>query len=276
MEIPEGLELQLTPSCTDCLAWSEDGDLAIAAGECVHILTPKVTSEAPTKKGSGHSQWHHTKFQINLFTIEDWPVLDLASTLEFSIGEEQSTSTVSAISWSPPGLGKHRRSLLAVLTTNHVLSLWGTNGEPNQWKRVAIINSSIRRHLSTDSRPRLRIQTFAWSPPCALVPTGGDLNPGPAGSKWGRVFLAVSNAKNEVMLLHVQMSRQDVEQSTTSEVLSKLCLVSYLRFVALFREPSNKSLDTYSLTKIVDSCLMGLRTRLETCYTGQQSSLMLI
>jgi hypothetical protein len=32
------VEFQLSPSCYDCLAWSADGELAIAAGEYVHIL----------------------------------------------------------------------------------------------------------------------------------------------------------------------------------------------------------------------------------------------
>ena len=34
----EDVQLHGFPSATDCLAWSEDGELAIAAGEYVHIL----------------------------------------------------------------------------------------------------------------------------------------------------------------------------------------------------------------------------------------------
>lgn len=34
----ENVQLPFFPSTTDCLAWSEDGELAIAAGEYVHIL----------------------------------------------------------------------------------------------------------------------------------------------------------------------------------------------------------------------------------------------
>jgi len=34
----ENVQLSGFPSTTNCLAWSEDGELAIAAGECVHIL----------------------------------------------------------------------------------------------------------------------------------------------------------------------------------------------------------------------------------------------
>lgn len=32
------LELPLFPSCYDCLSWSEDGELAIAAGDYIQIL----------------------------------------------------------------------------------------------------------------------------------------------------------------------------------------------------------------------------------------------
>lgn len=34
------VELQLFPSCPSCLAWSSDGELAVAAGEYVQILVP--------------------------------------------------------------------------------------------------------------------------------------------------------------------------------------------------------------------------------------------
>ena len=32
------IKLPFYPTTTDCLAWSEDGELAIAAGESVHLL----------------------------------------------------------------------------------------------------------------------------------------------------------------------------------------------------------------------------------------------
>jgi len=32
------VELQLFPSCYNCLSWSSDGELAVAAGENIHIL----------------------------------------------------------------------------------------------------------------------------------------------------------------------------------------------------------------------------------------------
>ena len=40
--LPE-VQLPFLPSAIDCLAWSEDRELAIAAGEFVHILASQIT-----------------------------------------------------------------------------------------------------------------------------------------------------------------------------------------------------------------------------------------
>lgn len=40
------VELQLFPSCYNCISWSSDGELAVAAGEYIHILV----SIPPTKQ----------------------------------------------------------------------------------------------------------------------------------------------------------------------------------------------------------------------------------
>ena len=44
------VELPFFPSATDCLAWSEDGELAVVAGEHVHIL---VSLPPRTRPSSG-------------------------------------------------------------------------------------------------------------------------------------------------------------------------------------------------------------------------------
>lgn len=38
MGMLDPVNLQLFPSCDNCLSWSADGELAVAAGEYVHIL----------------------------------------------------------------------------------------------------------------------------------------------------------------------------------------------------------------------------------------------
>ena len=76
-----------------------------------------------------------------------------------SIGEEQSDSTVTAITWSPPGLSRHQRPALAVLTTNHLLSLWASASDiedHSTWRRVLIFNDF---NLTVQ-----RICCMAWAP----------------------------------------------------------------------------------------------------------------
>ena len=76
-----------------------------------------------------------------------------------SIGEEQSDSTVTAIAWSPRGLARHGRPALAVLTTNHLLSLWASAPaieDHSTWKRVLVANDF------SSNAPR--ICSMAWAP----------------------------------------------------------------------------------------------------------------
>ena len=93
------------------------------------------------------------------------------------MGEEQSSSTVTWLAWSPPGLAKHKRSVLAILTSNHMVSLWASNSDmtvPESWERVSIVNHAVNSALreekcrvgfSNGSDLRLkRIRSAAWAP----------------------------------------------------------------------------------------------------------------
>ena len=114
---------------------------------------------------------------INNFTWVEWPEQELQSSETFSVGEEQSSSTVTWLAWSAPGLAKHKRSVLAILTSNHVLSLWASNSDmavPESWERVYIVNYAVKNALreekykvgfSNGSGLRLgRIRSAAWAP----------------------------------------------------------------------------------------------------------------
>lgn len=83
-----------------------------------------------------------------------------------SIGEEQGEISVISIAWSPPGLAIHKRSALAVLTSNNILSLWAPGSDPTRsesWERVLIINEHHRPNSSATLRPESRIRAFAWA-----------------------------------------------------------------------------------------------------------------
>lgn len=109
---------------------------------------------------------------MNYFTFGEWSVETPASLADMSIGEEQSTSTVTSIAWSSPGLGTYRRSVLAVLTTNLLLALWdpGPNlVETSSWRRVTIMNDHLEAYLELTTAPRKdtrksrRVRAMCWA-----------------------------------------------------------------------------------------------------------------
>lgn len=121
--------------------------------------------------------WKFVKLLVNTFTESEWPECELASSESFSVGEEQSNSTVTWLGWSPPGLAKHKRSVLAVLTSNHLLSLWASDedfGNLESWKRVCIINNvfeiafrqeGFQSEIKNIQDQRLRrVRSVAWAP----------------------------------------------------------------------------------------------------------------
>ncbi|KAL4972194.1 transcription factor IIIC subunit delta N-term-domain-containing protein [Aspergillus desertorum] len=228
----EPLELQVFPSSYDCISWSEDGEIAVAAGEYVHVLTPKISSKKEangTTSNASSIEWHRTRFRANVFTINEWPVIFPQPRDYFSIGAEQSFSTVAGIGWSPPGLARYRRSVLAVLTSNMVLTIYAPTNNSGKWRRIAIINKALenffyesivndtlnsRTHSfcrdiedNTARTRKTNIRAFTWLPPLK-VPAENDMYPGPE-SRWGVSLLAITNEDNDLVFLHVQPSSSD-------------------------------------------------------------------
>ncbi len=163
------------------------------------------------------SQWDIVRLRVNIFTIDEVAILEPAGSEALSLGEEQSTSTVVSLDWSPPGLGRHRKSILAVLTSNNVLSIWETKSYPNEgrsWHRSLIMNNEIAGYFegfddlpqqSTAqqdhvARLRRRIRAFSWSYPC-------HPQTGPEGKNrcdaWGVPVLAITNDNNEMMFVQL-------------------------------------------------------------------------
>jgi Transcription factor IIIC subunit delta N-term len=216
------------PSCADCLSWSEDGELALAAGEHVYILTPKYASHATSRPGTGNvglRDWHSARIRTNVFRQREWPDQTPGPFHSFSLGEEQSLSTVAGLAWSPPGLGPHRRSVLAVLTSNHVLSIWESNGAVGEWTRVFVINNALGDHFGWANnagqdvaREKRRVRAFAWGPPYRSLRTedGRTLE-----SKWGVHFLAVGNDDNDVVIFNVAKEKERGREEQTVEVAAQ-------------------------------------------------------
>ena len=189
--IPTGISTQ------NCLAWSSDGELALAAGEEVYLLLPHHNESQP---------WKHVRFHVNRFTIDEWPWPEPASFKDLSIGEEQSLVTVSALAWSPCGLAKHRRSVLAVLTSNLLLSLWTSYADPadpESWTRVMIVNDFlIPEHVSSpqkQSRASQRVRSMAWAPVNA---EHAERQTPFSTRKWGVFLMAITDDENGVYLVN--------------------------------------------------------------------------
>ena len=185
--IPAGISTQ------NCLAWSPDGELALAAGEEVYLLLPNHNGSQP---------WDHVRLQVNRFTVDEWPWPEPASFKDMSIGEEQALVTVSALAWSSSGLAKHRRSVLAVLTSNLLLSIWTSYTDPTDsesWERVMIVNYLlIPEHISTPQKqPRTsqRIRSMTWAP---VYAEHAERQTPFSLRKWGVFLMAITDDENGV------------------------------------------------------------------------------
>ncbi|KAE8152830.1 transcription factor IIIC subunit delta N-term-domain-containing protein [Aspergillus avenaceus] len=199
-------ELQLFPSCYNCISWSSDGEVAIAAGEYVQILTPKQNEKPSTPNNT----WTNTRFKANVFTNKEWATIWPQTRDNFSLGPEQSLSTVVGLAWSPPGLAKHRRCVLAVLTSNLLLSFWDI-GPQGRWSRVAIVNHALGSYFSGEKGEEMKlrkagIRSFTWCPPLKVPGPEEPATPYSvlgAESRWGLWFLGVANDDNDVVVLRV-------------------------------------------------------------------------
>ena len=119
-----------------------------------------------------------------------------------SISEEQAETFVVSLSWSAPGLALHRRSVLAILTSNHILSLWASNSDPTKsesWQRVLVINDFERPDSSQPTRRQYRIRCYTWAPP---APCYGISMPCSVW-KWGMHVLAVSDDHGSMQFLSI-------------------------------------------------------------------------
>lgn len=75
------------------------------------------------------------------------------------IGEQRNEATVAALAWSSPGLARHSRPALAVLTTDHVLSIWVSAFDvaaSASWDRALVINNSKSSFG--------RVRSMSWVP----------------------------------------------------------------------------------------------------------------
>lgn len=173
----------------------------------------------PRRRGTSDDKpasdpWKRVHIRVNTFTVDEWPIQESTSFEDLSIGAEQSISIVTALAWSPPGLAKHRRSVLAVLTSNLVVSLWASTSDPTvneNWQRILILHNAVqksweRRSLSkhltmptgSSLARKLRVRSMAWAPQIRRRP---EKSGNPVETRWGAFLLAVANEDGEIIIL---------------------------------------------------------------------------
>jgi hypothetical protein len=153
--------------------------------------------------------------QTCFFTSTEVDQKTPASFSLWSIGEEISESHIVQIAWSSPGLAKHQRCALAVLTSNLVLSIW-VSVNPirtmvSSWKRVTIINHALMEYfdktgpfgkktpdldMSMEKLKFQRIRSFAWASPLCV----------PSNATRSAHMIAVCNDEMQIILLRVKVS----------------------------------------------------------------------
>ncbi|PPJ60072.1 hypothetical protein CBER1_07558 [Cercospora berteroae] len=202
------------PVSYDNVHWSKDNQIAVLGGEHVLIVTPRLKEPSPSRL------WWDTEnlIRINAFMIAECPRAPALTDRHLSIGEELSIFQGQAAAWSPSGLTRFRGSALAVLTSNHVLSLWAHEAEAKEtpaWKRTLVINWAVRkfyqdlnattsddgldeRELEERSQIQQRIHSFSWIQPCYnnLERPYPDLFP-------GQQYLVVATGGGHLLLVRV-------------------------------------------------------------------------
>ncbi|KAK7621240.1 transcription factor IIIC subunit delta N-term-domain-containing protein [Phyllosticta citricarpa] len=215
----EAITLNVWPSTIDCLSWSQDGNIAVAAGETVELLIPILQSDSEAIQSTQH--WHNVHIKTNLFASNEVPTLDPLGFRAVSFGEELSLSDVIGLDWSPPGLAKHSKCAIAVWTSNLTLSLWASDSDfknGRSWKRLLIFNHALDRYWQkldrgehkvggldweTRRRTRRRVRSFAWSPR-VRPQTESRQSVKDSQLPMSGFYLAVSNDANDIAILRVQ------------------------------------------------------------------------
>ncbi|KAG5295467.1 zinc-finger of transcription factor IIIC complex domain-containing protein [Histoplasma capsulatum G186AR] len=222
------VELKLFPSCFDCISWSPDGELAVALGEYVHVLIPRIkapTSNRTTETPSGsNTQWTTTKFRANVFTNTEWPMIFPQPGNTFSLGEEQSSSHVVALAWSHHRLARYSRHVLAVLTSNLVLSLWELVDGYSKWMRTVVVNNALREAFGLSLRGKgsilyrkMHVRCFCWSPKSDEDDHHEDALHGHQAYR-DMSLLAVANDMNDITLIRVRNDRLRPDMNTRRQL----------------------------------------------------------
>lgn len=220
------LEVARWATCRDAVQWSELNEIAVALGDHIALFIPKLSFHTEYQKTRDRSAlWHKLVIQTGIFREAELPLINPLHRSHFSLGEEQTYSDAVSIAWSPLGLARHGRCALAVLTSNHVLSIWASKTnptEPASWTRVLVVNHAIVdpdsqndfRWGSDNGKARQnlrlpwRIRSFAWGPVITSPQHHYTEDGRNVEVAIDRQSIAVTNDAGELIVLEIRSPQQ--------------------------------------------------------------------
>ncbi|KAJ8507627.1 hypothetical protein ONZ45_g10033 [Pleurotus djamor] len=143
-----------------CLQWSDDGQLLFATKSAVYILTPQpgISFDVASVIRSAASQnvvenwsigWYHNLIDIEKLTPTKWPDYSQGGWGPVSFGSLD--VAVKAVCPSPTNRSESATCVLAILTSNMDLSIWGPSKDilKGEWSVIYDYTS----HTLTTSKP---------------------------------------------------------------------------------------------------------------------------
>lgn len=212
----EDIKVPFLPPALNILDWSQDCELAVTSGEHVQILVPKISA---ADADATTSQWDTVRFKVTDHDLNQPYLRQTVAASIFSVGEELSTCHPITLVWSPPGLARHGRSILAVLTSDHVLTFWEPGADPRNarnWSKITVAGQETMPGSNAPVTPeqyvklpkedvaklRKRVRNLAWSP----------VNYTEAESPWGSSLIAVANDYCEISVMRVISPHQHLPE----------------------------------------------------------------
>ncbi|KAI1172131.1 hypothetical protein F4777DRAFT_590764 [Nemania sp. FL0916] len=219
----ESLELAILPKTTHNIAWSPDAELAFGCDDCVFVYVPDFTLQLPDGQSLYDGPYQYDEAALR-FAVAPLGRPDLNRHLFDAVGQTftgynhftgggsgvitghgSTLNHTIALAWSPCGLGRMDRSVLAVLTAAGVITVYCQGapeaaGPPGRGARTirpwvavwrvggGLLVPAIKGHIAPEKKEC--ITSFAWS----------------KGAHGKIAVLAYLNNEREVALLLVRAS----------------------------------------------------------------------
>lgn len=230
----EPITLSTLALTTHNIVWSPDAELALGCEDSVYIFLPEFTPSAVDGAQAGYQdlrqfnditlrfpamELRRPELNRPLFELvgQEFPAFegDVTRTSAPVTGMGGSLNHVVALEWSPCGLGRMRRSVLAVLTSSGVITVYceGASDGAGSFKARGRNTRTLRSWV-------VPWAVGGWLPvPLAGAVPAFDRDDHITAFAWasdleaaGGALLAYANDENEVVILSVQARHKAVTE----------------------------------------------------------------